>query len=380
MESGTKAIYESGRYQEMLTCMAKFHPYSVNNTILIAMQRPEATLVCGYKGWEQKFHRHVKKGEKGIQILGYTPKTITVEQEKRDELGFIVYRSDGKPEIEQVKQILPAYKPLYVFDIEQTEGEPLPTIYNGALEGEVPHYEVFQNALVALSPVPVHFETFPGEGMGYYDGANPSITVKEGLSELQTIKTLVHEIAHAQMHAVDPNKPDNIPLDRTTKELEAESVAFLCCAYFHLDTSDYSFPYLAGWARDKELQVLHASLERIRSQALENVAFLENYLEETLQVEQPQNTFTLYQVKEEEQTFRFADMTWLLQHRMEVRPEHYERIWTDTLEDGVTLEDLYLQFNREEKPEGYRGRSMSVSDVVVLQPVQTQQHPESLEP
>ena len=109
VETGTKAIYESERYQEMLTCMAKFHPYSVNNTILIAMQRPEATLVCGYKGWEQKFHRHVKKGEKGIQILGYTPKTITVEQEKRDELGFIVYRSDGKPEIEQVKQILPAY-------------------------------------------------------------------------------------------------------------------------------------------------------------------------------------------------------------------------------------------------------------------------------
>jgi antirestriction protein ArdC len=366
VEAGTKAVYESERYKEMLICMAKFHSYSANNIILIASQRPNATLVCGYKGWQQKFNRTVKKGEKGIQILGFAPKTITVEQEKKDELGFTVYDADGKPEMEEVKTKLPAYKPMYVFDIDQTEGEPLPTIYNGALQGSVRNYEAFQEALAELSPVPIHFEAFAGEAMGYYDRVDKSITVKEGLSELQTMKTLVHEIAHAQMHALAPDKPDYVPLDQATKELEAESVAFICCAFFDLDTSDYSFPYLAGWANDKELKALHSSLERIRSQAVENITFLENKLEQTLNTELPENTFTIYQVKSSKRMLRFANMKELLMNHQTINPNNYELIFSGTLEDGVTLEDLYVRFNEGKKPEGYHGHSMSVSDVVVL--------------
>lgn len=366
IEEGTKAVYESERYADMLKCMAKFHNYSANNMILIYFQRPSATLVAGYKSWQEKFNRHVKKGEKGIEILGYTPKTIYVEREKKDELGFTVYGADGKPEMEKVKTKIPAYKPMHVFDVDQTEGEPLPTIYNGALEGGVKRFEVIQEALTALSLVPIQFKDFDGHAMGYYDTVQKTITVREGLSELQTVKTLIHEIAHSQMHALKPGEEGYVPIDRSTMELEAESVAFVCCSYFNLDTDDYSFPYIAGWAEDKDLTALHESLDRIRLQAISNIQFLEQKLEQALSVEPPQNTFTIYQVSDKAADLRFADMAWLNRIHKTVDPANYEMVYSGPLEPQENLETLFTRFNVGEKPEGYKGHSMSVSDIVVL--------------
>lgn len=365
IEEGTKAVYDSERYKEMLTCMAKFPSYSVRNNILIAMQRPEASLVCGYKSWETKFNRHVKKGEKGIVILGFTPQKIKSEKDKRDEMGFVVYNEKGEPEKEEIETLIPRFKPMYVFDVSQTEGEPLPTIYNGALEGSVERYDAIQEALVELSPVPIRFEDFDRNAMGYYNNREKEIVIKEGLSELQTLKTMVHEIAHSQMHSVRVGEDGYIPLSKETKEVEAESVAFICCAYLGLDTSDYSFPYIAGWAGDKELKILHESLERIRTQAVANIEVLDEHLKD-LTVEQTKDTFTIYQVTEDARNFLFTDLAHLQARRLSVDPNNYREVYTGTLEADDDLEKLYERFNIGEKPEGYMGHSMSVSDVVVL--------------
>lgn len=368
IEDGTKAVYESDCYAEMLKCMAKFHHYSANNMLLIYAQRPSATHVAGYKSWETKFNRHVKKGEKGIEILGFTPKTIWVEREKKDELGFVVRDANGEPEMEKVKIKVPAYKPMHVWDVDQTEGEPLPTIYNGALEGGVKKFDVIQQALIELSPVPITIKAFEGNAMGYYNTVEKSITVKEGLSELQTVKTMIHEIGHAQMHALKPGEEGYIPIDRPTMELEAESVAFVCCAYLGLDTDDYSFPYIAGWAADKDMTALHDSLDRIRTQAVANIEFLEQKLEQALGVEQEQShdTYTIYQITDQAADIRFADMEWLNKVHKSVDPANYEQIYSAPLEPNDDLETLFTRFNMGPKPEGYKGHSMSVSDIVVL--------------
>ena len=366
IEEGTKAVFESERYKAMMDTMAKFTRYSVNNCLLISMQRPNATLVCGYKGWQEKFHRQVRKGEKGIRILGFVPKTIMKEQPKVDELGFTVKDANGEPVMEKVKVKVPTYKPMYVYDISQTEGEPLPTIYNGMLEGSVRKYEAFQKALVELSPLPVSFEDFPGEALGYMDRAEQKIVVREGMSELQTIKTLVHEIAHGQCHNVAPDSPDYVPLDRATKECEAESIAYVVCQHFGLDTSDYSFPYVAGWAGDKELKVLHDSLDRIRTQSLSNISFLEERLEQALSQEQTKDTFTVYQLRPSARHLMFMNMNYLVRTHEVVSIDNYQKVYSGPLAPKDTLEDLYTRLNRDEKPEGYAGHSLSVSDVVVL--------------
>ena len=366
IEEGTKAVFESERYKDMMSTMAKFTHYSVNNCLLIAMQRPTATLVCGYQGWKDKFHRQVRKGEKGIRILGFAPKTITKEQPKVDELGFTVKDSNGEPVMEKVKVKLAAFKPMYVYDISQTDGEPLPTIYNGALQGSVRKYEVFQRALVELSPLPVYFADFPGEAMGYMDRTEQKIVVREGLSELQSIKTLVHEIAHAQCHNISPDSPDYVPLDRATKECEAESIACVVCLHFGLDTSAYSFPYLAGWAGDKDLKVLHDSLDRIRTQAVRNIDFLEGRLEKALAEEQAQDTYTVYQLKPAARRLMFMNMDYHIRRHEPVSIDNYQKIYTGPLDPKDTLEDLFTKLNMDEKPEGYAGHSLSVSDVVIL--------------
>ena len=366
IEEGTKAIFESDRYKDMMSAMAKFTNYSVNNVLLITMQNPGATLVCGYKGWQEKFNRHVKKGEHGIKILGFAPKTIMKEQPKVDELGFTVKDANGEPVMEKVKVKVPAFKPMYVYDISQTDGEPLPTIYNGTLEGSVRKFELFQESLVKLSPLPISFEDFPGDARGYMDRAQQKIVVREGMSELQTIKTLVHEIAHAQCHNVAPDSPDYVPLDRATREVEAESIAFIVCQHYGLDTSEYSFPYIAGWAGDKELNVLHSSLDRIRTQAVSNIEFLEAHLEQALAAEQTQDTYTVYQLKPSARNLMFMNMDYLVRKHEPVSIDNYQKVYTGPLAPKDTLEDLYSRLNQDEKPEGYAGHSLSVSDVVIL--------------
>lgn len=273
IEDGAKAVFESENYKRMLSTMAKFHHYSVNNLFLIYFQKPDATAVAGYRAWQTKFHRNVMKGEKGIQIIGYTPKTVTVDELVKDERGVPVMGADGQPATQRVQKQIPAYTAMYVFDVSQTEGEPLPTIGPKELQGDVRRYTAIREALLELSPVPVVFEAFPSAAKGKMDHEANLITVQPGMSEVQTIKTLVHEIAHAQMHDWDDG------LSRNAKEVEAESVAFVTCEYLGIDTSDYSFPYVAGWAGDKELKVLQASLNRIRSQAAENIEKLDAALE-----------------------------------------------------------------------------------------------------
>lgn len=283
IQDGTKAVFQSEQYRLVLNTMAKFHRYSVNNMILIAMQRPDATAVAGYRAWQTKFHRSVNKGEKGIQILGYAPKTVEKEVQKLNAAGAPVFGPAGQPVTETVKRQIPAYKPMYVFDVSQTSGEPLPSLGPDELQGNVQRYQVIQNALLELSPMPVAFEAFPSAAKGKTDYAEQKITIQPGMSEVQTVKTLVHEIAHAQMHQVDPGKNRTELPDRRTKEVEAESVAYVVCQHLGIDTSEYSFSYVAGWSGGKELSVLQASLSRIRDQAMWNITALDVAIEQALE-------------------------------------------------------------------------------------------------
>lgn len=262
VEAGVKSVYESDNYRKYLMAMSKFHMYSARNTLLILLQCPDATHVAGYNAWRDKFNRHVRRGEKGIGILGYTPRTVETIREKRDGNGKIVVAPDGKPEVEKAQIKVPAYTPVYVFDISQTEGDPLPQLVN-ELEGTVNGYRNLMAAMRRVSPYPIHFEEINGATRGLCDHASSRIVIQQGMSEVQTVKTAIHEIAHALLHGPDSD------LDRAAKEVEAESTAFIVCDHYGLDTSDYSFPYLASWSSGKELAELTASLDTIQRKAFE---------------------------------------------------------------------------------------------------------------
>lgn len=285
LEEGTKAVFQSDNYKAMLTTIAKFHRYSLNNQILIAAQKPEATLVAGFRAWQQKFNRRVVKGEHGIRIIGYTPKTVTTQEPKLDPQGNPVYDPQGRPVMEQVQSEIPAFKVMYVFDVSQTEGEPLPALEMKELEGNVQRFEVMRDTLLSLSPVPVVFESFPGDARGMMDYSTNRITVQPDMSQTQTIKTLIHEIAHAQMHGKD------VKLTREVKETEAESVAYILCQHLGIDSGSYSFPYLASWSNGQDVKVLQASLNRIREQAKQNMDAIDHalsHLPEQIQAQHPE--------------------------------------------------------------------------------------------
>lgn len=278
VEDGTKAVFDSEAYKNYLSTMARFHNYSFRNTLLIHMQNPEASYVAGYAAWQKNFHRQVKRGEKGIQIIGYTPRTVEVEEPRRDAAGHVLTNENGEAIFERVKKKIPAYTPVYVFDISQTEGEPLPELIHD-LEGNVEDYDRMIEALRGVAPLPISFEDFPGEARGYCSFAEQKIAIREGMSQAQTLKTAVHEITHADLH--DPNAQEDAGKpDRRTAEIEAESAAFVVCAHYGLDTSDYSFPYIAGWSGDKELRQLHASLDRIQKQANDLIDRIDSRLQE----------------------------------------------------------------------------------------------------
>ncbi len=261
--------------------MAKFHNYSFNNTLLIAMQGGQ--LVAGFNKWKDTFHRTVKKGEKGIKILAPAPYKVKQKMEKLDEQGKPILDKDGKPLTKKNGQI-PAFKVVSVFDVSQTEGEPLPSIAVNELSGSVQDYQDFFKALEQASPVPIGFEDIEGGAHGYFHLLDNRIAIQEGMSQLQTIKTAIHEIAHAKLHAIDPNDPEqtNRP-DSRTREVQAESVAYAVCQHYGLDTSEYSFGYVAGWSSGRELAELKASLEIIRSAAHELISALDEHLAELRQ-------------------------------------------------------------------------------------------------
>ena len=294
LETGIQELFESERYKAYLTTMSKFHSYSFNNTLLIAMQGGQ--LVAGYNKWRDDFHRNVKKGEKAIKILAPAPFKAKKEVQKLDAQGRPVMGKDGKP-VSEVQEIqVPAFKIVSVFDVSQTEGEPLPSIGVEELTGSVERYGEFFKALEQTSPVPIGFEDIPGGSHGYYHLTEKRIAIQEGMSELQTLKTAIHEIAHSKLHAIDPEAPAIEQADRPdsrTREVQAESVAYAVCQHYGLDTSDYSFGYVAGWSSGKDLKELKASLETIRATAHELITTIDGHLaqlqkERQAQQEQPQ--------------------------------------------------------------------------------------------
>ena len=412
LEQGIKELFESEKYKNYLNTMSKFHNYSFNNTLLIAMQKPDATLVAGFQAWKKNFERHVKKGEKGIRILAPAPYKVKEEQEKLDpETNEIMLDKEGKPIMEEVEITIPAFRAVSVFDVSQTDGRELPELTVNELSADVEGYQDFMKALEMVSPVPIGYEDISGEAKGYYHTEEQRVAIQQGMSESQTVKTAIHEVAHAKLHSRELNKNTDLSeqKDRNTKEVEAESIAYTVCQHFGIDTSDYSFGYIAGWSSGKEMTELKSSLDTIRRTASEMISGIEVYLQELQKdrvVEQEQdivqmpedselsvmkqagkknelkessanreaqllygkdNKFGIYQLKDtpEARDIRFMNMDYLESKGISVNRENYDLVYTAPLEDGTNLEDIYTKFNIDH-PDDFRGHSLSVSDVVVL--------------
>ena len=382
LEQGIMQLFDSDRYKEYLRVMSKFHNYSFNNTLLIAMQKPDASLVAGFQSWKNNFKRNVVKGEKGIKILAPSPFKIKQEMEKIDPATQKpVIGADGKPVKEEKEITIPAFKVVSVFDVSQTEGKELPDIAVDMLTGDVECFKDVFAALEKTSPVPIGFEKIEGNSHGYYHLEEKRIAIDEGMSELQTIKTAIHEIAHAKLHDIDPNAPKEEQADRPdrrTREVQAESVAYAVCQHYGLDTSDYSFGYVAGWSSGRELDELKSSLETIRSTAAEIINSIDEHLQEIQKehdkeqvqkevAEPDKDTFSIYQLKRGDETrdFRFEPYERLAATGRTADRANYDLIYTAELTPGTSLEDIYTRFNIDH-PKGFKGHSLSVSDVVVL--------------
>lgn len=282
LEAGLKELFESEKYKSYLSTMSKFHNYSFNNTLLIAMQKPEATLGAGYQAWQKNFERHVNKGEKAIRILAPAPYKIKEERDKLDPVtGEMMFDENGMPQKEETEVTIPAFRAVSVFDVSQTDGKPIPELEVNELLSTVEGYEDFVQALMNISPVPIAFEDIPGDSKGYFSTAEKRIAVQENMSESQTLKTMVHEVAHSRLHDKEVNQSMDIPVkDRNTKEVEAESVAFTVCQHFGIDTSDYSFGYIAGWSSGRNMKELKSSLDTIRKTASELITGIEGAMQE----------------------------------------------------------------------------------------------------
>ena len=372
LEQGVQAIFDSDRYKEFLTAMSKFHDYSLNNTILIAMQG--GNLVKGYSQWQKEFDRHVKKGEKGIKIFAPAPYKVKKLVDKIDpETRKPMLDREGKVVKEEKEITVPAFKVITVFDISQTEGKEFPDLSVKPLLADVEQYEDFFAALEKASPVPIAFEQITNGANGYFSLTDKRIAIKEGVSELQAVKTAIHEIAHAKLHDVDLNAPPEQQnrVDRHTCEVEAESVAYTVCQHFGLDTSDYSFGYVAGWSSGKEMTELKASLETIQTTAKELITEIEGHfteLQQQRQAEQEQgDTFSIYQLKRGDETrdLRFEPYDRLQAAGLTIDRVNYELVYTAPLTKDMTLGDIWERFNIDH-PADFKGHSLSVSDIVVL--------------
>ena len=382
LEQGITELFNSERFKEYLQVMSKFHNYSFNNTLLIAMQKPDASHIVGFSAWKNTFKRNVMKGQKGIKILAPSPYTVKKEIEKIDPLTQKpVIGKDGKPVTEEKEITIPAFKVVSVFDVSQTEGKELPNIAVDTLTGNVELYEDFFKALKETSPVPIAFEKIEGGAHGYYHLEDKRIAIDEGMSELQTIKTAIHEIAHAKLHDIDLTSPmdGQNRVDRRTREVEAESVAYTVCQHYGLDTSDYSFGYVAGWSSGRELAELKSSLETIRSAAAEIINSIDGKLAEIQKAqdkeqapkeqtaEPDRDTYSIYQLKRDEATqdLRFEPYDRLIATGHEVDRANYDLVYTAPLTEDMTLNTIWEKFNIDH-PKDFKGHSLSVSDIVVL--------------
>ena len=332
LEQGITELFDSERYKEYLRVMSKFHNYSFNNTLLIAMQKPDASLIAGFTAWKNQFQRNVKKGEKGIKIIAPSPFKIKQETEKIDpQTQKPVIGRDGKPVTEEKEITIPAYKVVSVFDVSQTEGKELPDIAVDALTGDVEQYSDFFAALEKTSPVPIGFEKIEGGAHGYYHLEDKRIALDEGMSELQTLKTAIHEIAHAKLHDIDLNAPKDEQqprVDRRTREVEAESVAYTVCQHYGLDTSDYSFGYVAGWSSGRELAELKNSLETIRSAAADIINSINEHIAELQKQHEAEKAAPDLAAAQEQQSEKDAPPLTDLQKKAAAIAEKYEALST----------------------------------------------------
>ena len=332
LEQGITELFDSERYKEYLRVMSKFHNYSFNNTLLIAMQKPDASLIAGFTAWKNQFQRNVKKGEKGIKIIAPSPFKIKQETEKIDpQTQKPVIGRDGKPVTEEKEITIPAYKVVSVFDVSQTEGKELPDIAVDALTGDVEQYSDFFAALEKTSPVPIGFEKIEGGAHGYYHLEDKRIALDEGMSELQTLKTAIHEIAHAKLHDIDLNAPKDEQqprVDRRTREVEAESVAYTVCQHYGLDTSDYSFGYVAGWSSGRELAELKSSLETIRSAAADIINSIDGHIAELQKQREAEKAAPDLAAAQEQQSEKATPPLTDLQKKAAAIAEKYEALST----------------------------------------------------
>ena len=281
LERGLTELFNSESYKNYLSTMSKFHNYSFNNTLLIAMQKPEASLVAGYKAWQKNFDRHVNKGEKAIRILAPAPYKIKEERDKIDPVTQeIMLDRDGNPQKEEVEITIPAFRAVSVFDVSQTDGKPIPELEAKELLSDVEGYQDMIHAVEAVSPVPIEMEEIAGESKGYFDREARRIAVQENMSESQTLKTMIHEVAHSMLHNKEVEQDEQARKDRNTKEVEAESIAYTVCQHFGVDTSEYSFGYIAGWSSGRDTKELKSSMDTIRRTASELITGIEEQLEE----------------------------------------------------------------------------------------------------
>lgn len=456
LEAGIKGIFDSEQYKTHLKTLSKFHNYSFNNCLLIAMQKPDASHMAGFNAWRDDFKRQVRKGEKGIKILAPAPFKTKKTVDAVDAHGKPIYK-DGKRVKEEKEITVPAFKITSVFDVSQTDGEPLPSLGVNELAGSVDRYKDFFAALEKTSPVPIGFEAIKTGAKGYYHLEEKRIAINESMSELQNLKTAIHEIAHSRLHDIDKNAPKDTPRpDRRTREVEAESIAYTVCQHYGLDTSDYSFGYVATWSGDKQLDALKASLDTIRKEAdaiitevdkhfaeltqskeqtamrgltqevqatlrffidedmknngelspgtleaitVQGYEYRDGKLEQAAPERQPGyekwsepatkenapdnpgvpsdnvneylpqqgDTFTIYQLKDDDETrdLRFEPLDRLEKAGLAVALANYDKVYAAPLAVDVTLEKIYFTFNMD-RPEDFKGHSLSVSDVVVF--------------
>ena len=281
LERGLTELFSSDSYKNYLSTMSKFHNYSFNNTLLIAMQKPEASLVAGYKAWQKNFDRHVNKGEKAIRILAPAPYKIKEERDKIDPVTQeIMLDRDGNPQKEEVEITIPSFRAVSVFDVSQTDGKPIPQLEAKELLSDVEGYQDMIHAVEAVSPVPIEMEEIAGESKGYFDREARRIAVQENMSESQTLKTMIHEVAHSMLHNKEMEQDEQARKDRNTKEVEAESIAYTVCQHFGVDTSENSFGYIAGWSSGRDTKELKSSMDTIRRAASELITGIEEQLEE----------------------------------------------------------------------------------------------------
>lgn len=349
LEQSIKELFESKKYADYLKMMSKLHQYSFNNSMLIAMQKPDATMVAGFTSWEANFHRHVKKGESGIKILAPSPYKITKDIVKTDENQKVIFDKDGRPVFDRVEVTIPAYKVTTVFDVSQTYGEPIPELATNLTE-DVKDYDRFLNAIREVSPVPIEIQSIDSAANGYYDLVDKKIVIKESNSQSQILKTAIHELSHAKLHDKETGTEGNI--DRRTKEVQAESIAYTVCCHYGLDTSDYSFGYIAGWSSDKDLDELKRSMNTIRSTASEIIRGIDASLIRARQEEKIETlAIDIDRFSKDYDHYDYVDRVEDPEkHREEIKTdlrsgnvEHMQQWFKSVIEDSEPTDEYYNQ-------------------------------------